>query len=91
MARDILSEYGPDSPQHQRARATHGGQMPVQDVRDYKHPQGPMGITGNERPGLGGDNYGNCGTQGPEARRPGESGSPGLHGTNRGMGTNRKG
>lgn len=62
MARDILSEFGPDSNTHQQPRAKNGGEMDVKSI-PYSPPKGPMGIMGNERPGLGGDNHG-CGTNG---------------------------
>ena len=86
MARDILSEYGPDSHQPQAARARSGG---VTDAKSlpYSPPCGPIGI-GHSGPGLGGENCGNAGTQGTRGPRD-TSGSPGLHGDNRGMGTNR--
>jgi hypothetical protein len=43
-------------------------------------------------PGLHGDNCGNCGTQGYTGEiHKQTSGSPGIHGSNRGMGTNRRG
>lgn len=64
MARDILSEYGPDSPMNQKPRATNGGQMPVRDVRNYQPPVGPSNINDSKSPGLHGTNLGNCGTQG---------------------------
>lgn len=63
MSKDILNEYGPDSPQDQKPRATSGGCTTAKDL-PYSPPKGPMGIMGNERPGLGGSNHGNCGTQG---------------------------
>jgi hypothetical protein len=91
MPRDILSEYGPDRPSHEKARASSGGVKEARDVMGYQPPQGPTNIGDAKSPGLHGDNYGNCGTQGPEARHPRESGSPGLHGSNKGMGTNRRG
>ena len=91
MPRDILSEYGNDSGAGQKPGASNGGVMPVREI-PYAMPQGPMGIMGNNRPGLGGDNCGNAGSQGYTGEEHKQtSGSPGLHGTNRGMGTNRKG
>lgn len=63
MARDILGEYGPDSPMNQKPRATSGGVTEAKPL-PYDPPKGPMGIMGNERPGLGGTNHGNVGTQG---------------------------
>ena len=84
MARDILSDYGRDSRQPQSPRATSGGRMPVQDVRAYSPPQGPKNIN-DSGPGLHGDNYGCCGTQGKHGVTAGTSGSPGLHGTNSGI------
>jgi hypothetical protein len=50
------------------------------DVRAYAEPTGPRNRTSG--PGLGADNYGNCGTQG-QGRVPIQtSGSPGLGGKN---------
>lgn len=93
MGRDILSGFGPDSPANQKPRATSGGVMmsDKKGVNAYAPPQGPIGIS-RTGVGLGGANLGCCGTQGPSgARGDGASGSPGLHGKDRGMGTNRKG
>jgi len=39
-----------------------GGKPEVKDL-PYEPPQGPKGQS-HEGPGLGGDNHGNCGTQG---------------------------
>ena len=39
-----------------------GGKQEVKDL-PYEPPQGPKGQS-HEGPGLGGDNHGNCGTQG---------------------------
>lgn len=90
MSRDILSEYGPESPNKQVARITSNKSVDERDVLDYQAPQGPKGI-GNRGPGLGGENLGNCGTQGTTSTPVSESGSPGLGGRNKGMGTNRRG
>lgn len=63
MARDILREYGPDSPSNQKPRATSGGVTMAKDL-PYDPPVGPKDQF-HERPGLGGgDNHGCCGTQG---------------------------
>ncbi len=59
---DILSEYGQDSGAGQDLRATNGGKMPVKEV-PYSPPKGPSGQM-MEKPGIGGTNHGNCGSQG---------------------------
>lgn len=64
MARDILSEFGPDSPNRQVASATNGGRQTPRDVHNYSPPKGPSNIKDPESPGLHGDNHGCCGTQG---------------------------
>lgn len=64
MAKDILSEYGPDSASNQKPSASNGGQMPTRDVRNYCLPVGPSNINDSKSPGLHGTNHGNCGTQG---------------------------
>jgi hypothetical protein len=79
MTKDILSEYGPDSPADQKPRASNGGVMPVRDVRNYSPPQGPSGIM-HEGIGLGGSNTGH----GQRHSSGDRAGSPGLHGTNHG-------
>jgi hypothetical protein len=81
MARDILSEYGPDKNMKQAARATSGGKTMADkvDVMGYKPPQGPKGIM-QTGVGLHGSNSGN--TRQPTAKS--SSGSPGLGGTNHG-------
>lgn len=89
MARDILSEFGPESRQPQAPRASGGGQMQPRDVMNYKPPQGPMGMM-HSGPGLGGTNCGNAGTQNCNTA-PRSSGSPGIGGNNHGAGTNRRG
>jgi hypothetical protein len=90
MARDILSEYGPDSPNPQASKMSGSGQVTCKPLR-YDPPKGPQG-QGHSGPGLGGANLGNCGTQGrTTCASDYESGDAGLGGANRGMGTNRKG
>lgn len=56
-----------------------GGVKSARNVNDYQPPQGPSSID-NRKVGLGGTNYGNCGTQGQKGPRQGESGSVGLGG-----------
>jgi hypothetical protein len=92
QGKDILSMYGRDSHMPQARRASSGGKTMADkcDVMDYQPPQGPTNIN-NRQVGLGGDNYGNCGTQGQKAIHRAEGGSAGLHGKDRGMGTNRRG
>lgn len=63
MSRDILSEFGPDSPSDQRPRATNGGQQTPKDI-PYSPPVGPSNIGDSKSPGLHGTNHGNNGTQG---------------------------
>ena len=60
MARDILSEYGPEM--KSGARPSNGGKQDPKPL-SYDPPKGPIG-QGNNKPGLGGTNHGNCGTQG---------------------------
>ena len=83
MARDILSEYGPDSPANQKPRASSGGVTEAKPL-PYSPPQGPTTFS-HVGPGLAGHtNYGNCGTQGHYDVHCKTSGSPGLHGDNKG-------
>lgn len=63
MSRDILSEYGPDQPSHEKAPATNGGQLEVKQL-PYSPPVGPKSIGDPKSPGLHGTNHGNNGTQG---------------------------
>lgn len=56
----ILSDYGPD--RKEGARPSNGGQMKSKEL-PYSPPVGPKGQMNNS-PGLGGTNYGCCGTQG---------------------------
>jgi hypothetical protein len=64
--RDILSEYGPESPHHEAPRITRNGPAgSLHSDNDYHPPQGPIHMM-NTGVGLrGGVNYGNCGLQGP--------------------------
>jgi hypothetical protein len=64
MPRDILDEYGPDSSNPQRARATSGGRQEPKDVHNYRPPVGPKNVNDPKSPGLHGTNHGCCGTQG---------------------------
>lgn len=73
-----------------KGMAKGGGVKNWRDVMSYKMPQGPTSI-GNKKVGLGGFNYGNCGTQGPAPTVSKEGGVLGLGGENRGKGENRKG
>lgn len=63
MPGDILREFGPDSASDQKPRATSGGPTMAKPL-PYDPPKGPKDQM-HEGPGLrGGDNCGNCGTQG---------------------------
>lgn len=64
MARDILSEYGSESPSNQKPVATSGGCTEARDVHNYQPPKGPSNIGDPKSPGLHGTNHGNAGTQG---------------------------
>lgn len=90
--KDILGMYGPNSSQPMAKRAKGGGDMPERDVMNYRPPSIPgWDPKGSVGPGIGGVNYGNCGTQGPKAIKPESGGMVGLGGEKLGMGTNRKG
>ena len=81
MARDILSEYGPEHHSPQQPRARSGGVEKARDVHNYQPPQGPTGHM-QQGPGLHGDNHGNAFC--PVAGR-GEGGHAGIGGeTHRG-------
>jgi hypothetical protein len=60
MARDFLSEFGPE--RKSGTSASDGGTQRGKDVMGYRPPVGPIGINHYE-PGLGGRNCGNRGTQ----------------------------
>jgi hypothetical protein len=83
MARDILSEFGPDRPAHKESHgssglATGGGQPVKHDVHNYAMPQGPTNIHDAASPGLKGTNWGNSGTQGPPMPKEAEIGEAGI-------------
>lgn len=59
-----------------------GGKPNVRDVRNYATPT--AAVQHRQKSGLGGNNLGNSGTQGPKGGYGKESGSPGLGGTNHG-------
>lgn len=62
---------------------SNGGKPDVKPM-PYSPPKGPTNQS-RESPGLGGDNYGNCGSQGSYHGPSRESGSPGISsGSNRG-------
>lgn len=63
MARDILSEYGPESSQPQREVSHDGGKLTPKDI-NYSPPVGPQGINDPKGPGLHGENCGNSPGQG---------------------------
>lgn len=63
MARDILSEFGPDSPADQMPRATGGGAMTPKKL-PYSPPVGPSNINDSKSPGLHGTNHGFAVNQG---------------------------
>lgn len=65
------------------------GPVPTRDVNKYAPPTGRASSTNG--PGLGGSNYGSCGTQGSYDVECETSGRPGIGGSNQGMGTNRRG
>lgn len=71
-----------------KGMADGGGVKSSRDVMDYQPPCGPTSI-GNTKVGLGGTNYGNCGTQGPKGLRQGESGKAGLGGDKSKAGSQR--
>jgi hypothetical protein len=63
MPRDILSEYGPDSPSREQPRATNGGQIDPKPL-PYSPPVGPSNINDPKTPGIHGTNHGNSCNQG---------------------------
>lgn len=63
--------------------STHDGGKPIVKPLDYAKPQGPTNQM-RQGVGLGGTNYGPCGSQGEYSLRTQTSGSPGIGGTNKG-------
>ena len=65
MAKHPIDDF-PNSAGPQGTRRATSGCLcgETKDVNKYRPPMGPMGIMGNNRPGLGGTNHGNSGTQG---------------------------
>jgi hypothetical protein len=81
MAREILSEYGPDADKPQASRATSGWCTEAKTL-PYCSPVGPIGL-GNRTVGLGGANLGNAGSQGKSSlHSDGGAGAPGIGGEN---------
>ena len=77
MARDILSEFGPEADKPQVARASGGGCMDVKNI-PYDAPVGPTTFA-HQGPGLAQrNNYGNAGSQGKYSNEIATSGSPGI-------------
>jgi hypothetical protein len=79
MARDILSEYGPERKGGGGLKGH--GQVSQRDTQNYSPPKGPTNINDPKGPGLHGHNCGNAGTQGYHGSGDKEGGSPGIGGT----------
>jgi hypothetical protein len=79
MARQILSDYGPE--RRTGSRPTGLSRPGPRDVLNYKPPQGPTNITESKSPGLHGANLGYCGSQESTSCGCDSSGSPGLGGS----------
>ncbi len=86
MSRDILNEYGSDTPQPQAATIKRGGVLPGQtrDVNNYSPPQGPKNINDPQSPGIHGANSGTDGSQGSRSDALQKGGSVGIGGINHG-------
>lgn len=67
---------------------THDGGKPNVRPMPYAEPKGPSNLS-RQGPGLGGDNHGQCGTQGSYHESHSESGSPGIGGSRMKAGTQR--
>lgn len=78
MSRDFLGEYGPDR-SNSGSRGSNQGRT-MRDVNNYRPPQGPTNITDPKSPGLHGNNYDYCGSQGKASLPAGSSGRPGIGG-----------
>ena len=77
MARDILSDYGPE--RSIGSRGSNQGRT-QRDVRNYQPPTRVNTPTDPKSPGLHGDNLDYCGTQERTSVKAQSSGSPGLGG-----------
>jgi hypothetical protein len=66
-----------------------GGKPNLKDL-PYSPPMGPKGMSNNSV-GLGGTNYGCCGTQGKHSLDATTSGSPGNGGANHGNSPTQRG
>ena len=62
-ARDILGEFGPESPSRPNALALPTAARWSASRFPYKTPVGPMGLM-HKGVDVGGTNHGTCGTQG---------------------------
>lgn len=67
---------------------THDGGKPMVKSIPYSPPQGPTSQT-HKGPGLGGDNHGNCGSQGGGYPSSRESGRVGIGGDKHRNGSQR--
>ena len=77
MAREILSEFGPDANKPQAPRATCGGVLEAKTL-PYSTPVGPTTFS-HSGPGLAErNNYGNAGSQGKYGLPIATSGAPGV-------------
>lgn len=63
MSGDILSMYGPGTPQSMAPQSSNGGKQTPKPM-PYSAPMGPKGINDSKTPGIHGTNHGCCGTQG---------------------------
>lgn len=82
MSKDILSYYGPERSDGYRAKHDgSGGIKSSKDVHAYAEPRGPRNINDPKSPGLHGQNFGYCGSQGEGSLHSETSGGSGLGGS----------